>query len=145
MVTTDLVVVYIHRLCAEIGINADDVYNPQTGAWYFSQGSATIEVFLTTQKNVQHQPQTFIRCMAALCEIPKDIIQQYNLYKLGMAINAQYLGYKISADESRGFVCAVAERNIDGMDYESMTVLIHDLGLWANKLDQFLQQEFVRS
>ena len=141
MVTADLVTVYIHRLCAEIGINANSIYNPKTGAWYFSMGSSTIEVFLTTQKNVQQQPQTFIRCMAALCEIPKDLIKQFRLYKLAMAINATYLGYKISADETRGFVCAVSERNIDSMTYEEMTTLISDLGMWADKLDQFLQQE----
>ena len=141
MITADLVTVYIHRMCAEIGIQADKIYNPKTGAWYFALGSSTIEVFLTTQKNVQQESQTFIRCMAALCEIPKDLIKQFRLYKLAMAINATYLGYKISADESRGFVCAVAERNIQGMTYEEMTGLITDLGLWADKLDRFLQEE----
>lgn len=145
MVTVDMVTVYIHRMCAEIGINADTIYNPKTSAWYFSHGSSTIEVFLTTQKNAQQIPQTYIRCMAALCEIPADILSQFKLYKLAMAINSNYLGYKISADESRGFVCAVAERNIEGMDYHEMTTLISDLGSWADKLDQFLIQEFRNS
>ena len=104
-------------------------------------GSSTIEVFLTTQKDIRQEPQTYIRCMAALCEIPNDLIRQFRIYKLAMAINSTYLGYKISADESRGFVCAVAERNILGMEYEDLTRLITDLGLWAEKLDQFLQQE----
>lgn len=145
MVTVELVTVYIHRMCAEMGIDANTIYNPKTSAWYFSHGSSTIEVFLTSQKNAQHQTQTYIRCMAALCEIPRDILSQFKLFKLAMAINAAYLGYKISADESRGFVCAVAERNIDGMEYEEMTTLISDLGSWADKLDQFLIQELKNS
>ena len=143
MTRADLVKAFLERLCAEIGVDAENVYNPKTGAWYFSQGSSTLEVFLTVQKNLKQEPQTFLRCMAALCEIPKDLMQQYKLYKTSLAINGAYLGYKISADESRGIVCVIAERNIDGMDYDEMITLIRDLGLWAEKLDKFLQQEFV--
>jgi hypothetical protein len=125
-----------------MGVEEKNVYNPKTGAWYFVQGSSTIEVFLTTQKNLQQQPQTFIRCMAALCEIPKDVKKQFDLYKTVLAINGSYLGYKISADEPRGIICIIAERNISGMDYEEMITLISDLGLWADKLDNFMKDQF---
>ncbi|MEI9807873.1 MAG: YbjN domain-containing protein [Bacteroidota bacterium] len=133
---------YLHRLCGEMGIEEKKVYNAKTGAWYFAQGSSTIEVFLTTQKNLLQQPQTFIRCMAALCEIPGDVKKQFQLYKTALAINGSYLGYKISADEEKGLVCIIAERNISGMDYEEMITLISDLGHWADKLDNFLQEQF---
>ena len=133
---------YLHRLCEDMGVEEKKVFSPKTGAWYFVQGSSTIEVFLTTQKNLQQQPQTFIRCIAALCEIPKDGKKQLALYKTALAINGSYLGYKISADEERGLVCIISERNISGMDYDEMITLINDLSHWADKLDTFLQEHF---
>jgi hypothetical protein len=136
------ITLYLQRLCTDMGVEEKNVYNTKTRAWYFAQGSSTIEVFLTTQKNFQQQPQTFIRCMAALCEIPNDIKKQFELYKTALAINGTYLGYKISADEQRGFVCIIAERNISGMDYEEMITLISDLGHWADKLDNFMKDQF---
>lgn len=142
MTITERVTGYIHRLCSEMDIEADSIYNAKTNAWYFTLGSSTIEVFLTTQKNLQQQSQTFIRCMAPLCEIPKGLPQQLNLYRTVLAINGTYLGYKISADEERGLVCIIAERNISGMDYDEMITLINDLGSWADKLDGFLKDEF---
>lgn len=133
---------YLHILCEAMGVEERKVFNPATGAWYFLQGSSTIEVFLTSQKNLHQQPQTFIRCMSALCTIPRDAQKKFELYKTLLAINATYLGYKISVEEDRGLVCIIAERNISGMDYTEMVTLISDLGLWADKLDGFLQKEF---
>ena len=133
---------YLQRLCTDMGMDEKNVYNPKTNAWYFVQGSSTIEVFLTTQKNLQQQPQTFLRCIAALCEIPKDITKQFELYKTSLAINGSYLGFKISADDARGLMCVIAERNISGMDYDEMLTLINDLGLWADKLDTFMREQF---
>lgn len=133
---------YLERLCQEMGVEKKNVYNANTGAWYFVQGASTVEVFMTTQKNLQQQPQTFLRCMAPLCEIPGDVKKQFDLYKTGMAINGSYLGYKISADEKRGLVCIIAERNISGMDYPEMLTLINDLSLWADKLHPFMRDQF---
>jgi hypothetical protein len=144
MTTAETVTNYLLRLCVEMNIDPQTIFNKKTGAWYFAQGSSTIEVFLTTQKNLQHQPQTFIRCMAPLCEIPRDITKQFNLYKTALAINATYLGYKISADEARGLVCIISERNIEGMEFEEMVILINDLGTWADKLDDFMTDEFTK-
>lgn len=141
MTTVETVKEYIRHLCTDLGVDPDTVYNAQTGAWYFIQGSSTIEVFLTAQKNPQEEQQVFIRCMSPLCAIPRDIPKQFVLYKTALAINATYLGYKLSADEARGIVCAVAERNIEGMDYAEMIGLISDLGFWAGKLDLFLKKE----
>jgi hypothetical protein len=133
---------YLHRLCAEMGVEESKVFNPKNGAWYFAQGSSTIEVFLTTQKSLQQETQGFIRCMAPLCAIPGDITKQFELYKTAMAINGSYLGFKISADEPRGILCIIAERNISGMDYPEMLTLLNDLGLWADKLSNFMKAQF---
>ena len=142
MIPAERIKDYLSRLCHEIGVDEKTIFNPTTAAWYFAHGSSTIEVFLTTQKNLQQQPQTFIRCMAPLCEIPKDPKKQFSLYKTALAINATYMGYKISAEEERGLVCIIAERNISGMDYDEMITLIKDLGSWADKLDDFMKNEF---
>ncbi|MBL7743037.1 MAG: YbjN domain-containing protein [Chitinophagaceae bacterium] len=142
MTPPERITLYLQRLCTDMGVEERNVYNANTGAWYFVQGSSTIEVFLSTQKNLLQQPQTFIRCMAGLCEIPKDVKKQFELYKTALAINGSYLGYKISADEQRGIVCIIAERNISGMDYEEMVTLINDLSHWADKLDNFMHEQF---
>lgn len=141
MSTADLVKAYIQRLCADLGVDADRIYNSKTGAWYFSQEGSTIEVFLTEQKNPQQEPQTFIRCMSPLCEIPRDISKQFSLFKTALAINAKYIGYKLTADESRGLLCIVTEQNVERMDYAGMLDLIGDLGLWAQKLQLFFHNE----
>lgn len=142
MTPTERITDYLQRLCNDMGVEEKNVYNPKTGAWYFVQGNSTIEVFLTTQKNLQQLPQVFIRCIAVLCEIPRDIMKQYDVYKTSLAINSTYLGFKISADETRGLICIISERNISGMDYSEMLTLLHDLSLWADKLSKFMRDQF---
>ena len=142
MTLIERVTLYIGRLCEEIGVNPEKVYNPATQAWYFTNGSSTMEVFLSVQKSWDNDSRTFLRCMAPLCEIPKNITSQYNLFRTVLQINARYMGFKITADEERGILCIVAERNVAGMDYEEMVGLIDYLGHWANKLDDFLKDEF---
>jgi hypothetical protein len=145
MASVEIVKEYIRHLCTEVGVNAEKIFNTETGAWYFVQGNSTIEVFLTAQKNPQEEQQIFIRCMSPLCAIPRDIPKQFILYKTALAINSTYLGFKLIADESRGIVCAVSERNIEGMDYGEMISLISDLGFWAGKLDMYLKKEMLAS
>lgn len=145
MASVETVKEYIHHLCTEVGVSPNKIFNSETGAWYFVQGSSTIEVFLTAQKNPQQEQQIFIRCMSPLCAIPRDIPKQFALYKTALAINSTYLGFKLIADETRGIVCAVSERNIEGMDYGEMISLISDLGFWAGKLDLFLKKEILTS
>jgi hypothetical protein len=143
MSSVDHVKSYIALLCIDLGVDASSIYNEKTGSWYFTQNGSTIEVFLTAQKNPQQEQQVFIRCMSPLCAIPRDLPKQFVLYKTAMAINATYLGYKLTADETRGIVCAVTERNIEGMDYNEMITLISELGFWAGKLDAFLKKEIL--
>ena len=133
---------YIHLLCQDLGVDSAKIYNEKTGAWYFTNGNSTMEVFFTTQKSWTDQQNTYLRCMAPLCNIPTDLPKQFKLFKTVMEINHQYAGFKISADEKRGLVCIVAERNILGMDYAEMVVMIEFLGHWANRLHEFLRAEF---
>ena len=142
MTVVERVTFYIAQLCDQIGVDAAKIYNPSTNAWYFTTGSATMEVFITEQKSWDQQTYTYLRCMSSLCEIPKDIARQFRLFRTVLQINSKYMGFKITADDERGILCIVAERNISGMDYEEMVAMIDYLGHWANKLDDFLKDEF---
>ncbi len=142
MSPVDTVRSYIQLFCLEMGVTEDSIYSPKTGAWYFKNGSSTIELFLTNQKTLSKEGRIFLRGIAALCSLPNDIMKRFHLYKTALEINTAYLGYKLALDESRGWLTIIVERDIAGMSYEEMVTLIHDLGTWADKLDSFLQQEF---
>ncbi|RYY57079.1 MAG: hypothetical protein EOO09_03960 [Chitinophagaceae bacterium] len=142
MTMVERVGLYIERLCESIGVSAANIYHPSTDAWYFSNGGSTIEVFLTTQKNVDGDNDYYLRCMSALCEIPKDIMRQFALYRTVLQVNAKYLGFKIVADEGRGLLCVVSERNISGMDYEEMVGMISYIAHWGTKLEKYIAAEF---
>ena len=141
MTLVERVSLYIHRLCESIGVSAEKIYHPATNAWYFASGNNTIEVFISNQKMSDDESDTFLRCMAPLCAIPSDIMRQFALFRLVLQINAKYMGFKITADEERGLLCIVSERNVSGMDYEEMVTMIDYVGHWAGKLDRFLAEQ----
>lgn len=142
MTTTEMVKVYVNQLCAEIGTAADDIYNPQSKAWYFNRGSSTIEVFMTSYETVNKTVRTFIRCFAAIYPLPADPQKKLDLFQGALEANSQYMGVKISTLANKGFMYAVGERDIEGMDYKEFVTLISDLGYWADKLDDFLKERF---
>jgi hypothetical protein len=142
MVTTEMVKVYVSQLCAEIGTTAENIYNPQSKAWYFNRGSTTIEVFLNSYETVNKQVRTFIRCFAPIYTLPNDPQKKLDLFQGALEANSQYMGVKISTIASKGFMYAVAERDIEGMDYKEFVTLVSDLGYWADRLDDFLKERF---
>ena len=141
MTLVERVSLYIATLCESIGVNAEDIYHPSTNAWYFSNGSHTIEVFLSNQKAAGSESDTFLRCMAPLCAIPAEPTRQFALFRLMLQVNGKYMGFKITADEDRGLLCIVTERNISGMDYEEMVSMIDHVAHWAGRLDKFLAEQ----
>ncbi len=139
MVTAEVVQAYIQLLCTATGTTADAVYNHNTGAWYFSVNQSTIELFMSEQKTAHHPAEVFIRCMAAVAVIPPDIPSRFSLYQAALAINAGYMGFKLSADEQRGMICVIAERPIAAMDYNEFVGLLDTIGFWASQLRTALQ------
>lgn len=142
MTTTEMVKVYVDQLCAEIGTTADNIYNPQNKAWYFNRGSTTLEVFMTSYETANQTVRTFIRVFAPIYALPQDPQKQLSLFQGALEANSQYMGVKISTIASKGFMYAVSERDIEGMDYKEFVTLISDLGYWADKLDDFLKERF---
>ena len=138
MVPADVAKAYIYRLCQEIGANADSFYNARTGAWYFSGKSCTIEVFLTNFQSGQNE-RTFLRCFAPLCTIPTDAKKKLEMYQAVLEINTQRPGIKLSITSDKRFICAVSERDIDGMDYREFLTIITDISFWADQLSDFFK------
>ena len=71
-----------------------------------------------------------------------QIIKKIQLYEEALQNNTTYMGLKLSIVPEKGFVYAVAERDIEGMDYTEFKTLISDLGYWADQLDDLLLQRF---
>jgi len=141
MVPSDVARAYIYRLCHEIGANADSIYNAKTGAWYFAAKSTTIEVFLTSFQSGEKE-RTFIRCFAPLCGIPADTKRKLDMYQSVLEINTQRPGIKLSITSDKRFLCAVSERDIDGMDYQEFLTIITDISFWADQLSDFFKKHF---
>lgn len=141
MAPSDVARAYIYRLCNDIGANADSIFNARTGAWYFSSGSSTIEVFLTTITG-QRGERTFIRCFAPIYTVPPDPIKRLGILQAAMEINTERMGIKLSSLPEKGFLCVVAERDIDGMDYTEFVTVIGDINYWCDHLRTFFEKKF---
>lgn len=139
MSTIEFTRAYIHRLCREIGTTADAIYNERTCAWYFSRGSSTIEVFMTHMDNNEDSERVFIRCFAPLCTLPSNPVTLFELFRKALEINTRQMGIKLGTLENRRLLCLVAERDIEGMDYQEFVTMISDVGFWADHFDNHLQ------
>jgi len=142
MSTIAFVKAYIHRLCKDIGTSADAIYNTKTCAWYFSRGSSTIEVFLTNMDDTKEAGRTFIRCIAPLYSLPVNPVMQFEIFEKALELNTRHMGIKLSIIPGKRLLCAIAERDIDGMDYDEFVTMISDIGFWADHFDHYLQDHF---
>ncbi|MEO8404198.1 MAG: YbjN domain-containing protein [Chitinophagaceae bacterium] len=142
MTTNETVKSYIDQLCKEIGTTADAIFSPKTNAWYFTRGSSKIEVFLTSYDTASKTTRTFIRCFAPLHVIPATNEKKLDFYQGALEVNAKYMGIKLATIADKGILCAIAERDIQGMDYQEMVTLISDIGYWADEIDDFLKTNF---
>jgi len=52
-------VFFINQLCAEIGCTTED-YNKESNSWFFTRGSASVEVFMTSYETSVKTIRTFI-------------------------------------------------------------------------------------
>jgi hypothetical protein len=142
MEPADVAKAYIYRLCQQVGTNADSIYNPKTGAWYFSNGASTIEVFLTTLSDGQERERTFIRCFAPVYSIPADAKKKWTVLETALEINTERMGIKLSTLANKGLLCVVTERDIDGMDYQEFITIISDISYWAGQLSDYFEKRF---
>ena len=142
MSTVEFVKAYINRLCRDIGTTAEDIYNEKTCAWYFSRGSSTIEVFLTNMDDREETSRTFIRCFAPLYSLPVNPVLRFEIYQKALELNTRHMGIKLSIIPDKGLLCAIAERDIEGMDYDEFVSMISDIAYWGDHLDNYLRDQF---
>jgi len=142
MTTSEMVKVYVNQLCAEIGCTSESIYSKENNSWFFSRGSVSIEVFLSSYETVVKTIRTFVRCFSPVYALPVDDAKKIQLYQEALQNNTNFMGVKLSIMPEKGFMYAVAERDIDGMDYEEFKTLVSDLGYWADQMDDILKERF---
>jgi hypothetical protein len=142
MTTTEMVKVYVNQLCLEIGCTPESIYNASSNSWFFTRGSASVEVFMSSYETAVKTVRTFVRCFSPVCPIPVDTEKKKVLYHEALSNNATFMGVKLAIMPDKGYVYAVAERDIDGMDYIEFKTLISDLGYWSDQLDNILHERF---
>ena len=137
-----MVKVYISQLCSEIGCTPESIYNANSKSWFFTRGSSSLEVFMSSYETSVKTVRTFVRCFAPVFPIPADTLKKAQLMEEAMQNNTKFMGVKLSIIPDKGYVYAVSERDIDGMDYIEFKTLISDLGFWADQLDDVLKERF---
>ncbi len=142
MTTTEMVKVYVNQLCAEIGCTPESIYNKESNSWFFSRGSASVEVFMSSYETVVKTVRTFVRCFAPVFPVPADNMKKVQLFQEALQNNTNFMGVKLAVMPEKGYLYAIAERDIDGMDYAEFKTLISDLGYWADQMDDVLAQRF---
>ena len=142
MTTIETVKAYINRLCVEAGADPQKIYSPQNNAWYFARGSSTLEVFFTSYETADKTERIFLRCFSTIYPIPLDTANRQELYHVALEINARNMGVKIGTMADRGYMYAIGERDIEGMDYQEFVTLVSDVGYWADHLDDLLKSRF---
>jgi hypothetical protein len=142
MATIDTVKAYINRLCTEAGADPQKIYSPKNDAWYFARGSSTLEVFFTAYDTADKTQRIFLRCFSTVYPIPIDLAKRQELYHVALEVNARNMGVKIGIMSDKGYVYAIGERDIEGMDYAEFVTLMSDVGYWADHLDDLLKSRF---
>jgi len=142
MTTTEMVKVYVNQLCAEIGCTPESIYSKENNSWFFTRGSASIEVFMSSYETVVKTVRTFVRCFSPIYALPVDNQKKMQLYHEALQNNTNFMGVKLSIMPDKGYMYAIAERDIEGMDYIEFKTLISDLGYWADQLDNALHERF---
>jgi hypothetical protein len=137
-----MVNVYINQLCAEIGCTPESIYSKENNSWAFTRGSASIEVFMSSYVTAVKTVRTFVRCFSPVYAIPADAQKKVQLFQEAIQNNATFMGAKLGILPEKGFMYAIAERDIEGMDYTEFKTLVSDLGYWADQLDDMLHQRF---
>jgi len=142
MTTVETVKAYINQLCTEAGVDGEKAFSPDNNAWYFEKGSSTLELFFTSYEISDNSERTFLRCFSPIYPIPLDLPTRQELYHIALEINSRNMGVKIGTLAERGYMYAIGERDIEGMDYTEFVALINDVAFWADHLDELLKSRF---
>lgn len=129
----------IRQYVKEIGLTDEQTFNPERKAWYWTKGSAKIEVFIQTIK-VGEGDRNYLSVFSPILKVPKTGIVAF--YRRLLELNDTSLGVKLSIIEGGDQVYATYERDINGMDYGELADTIADVEWWADYLDDELIKQF---
>jgi type III secretion system-like peptide-binding chaperone len=128
------------RYLQEIGLNADTSFKKENNAWYWSRGSANIEVYVDAIDMGNNRKRLFLRVFSPLVTVPPNAGTAF--YRRLLELNDKSLGVKLTLYPATDKIYATYERDIKGMDYDEMADTIADLEWWADNIDDKLMQEF---
>jgi len=128
------------RYMQEIGLNNDTIFNKERNAWYWSRGSAKIEVFVESVDLSSGAKRHFLRVFSPMVKVPPGAGTAF--YRRLLELNDKSLGVKLTLLPSSDTIYATYERDIKGMDYDELADTIADVEWWADNLDDKLMQEF---
>ncbi len=140
MTTREQVEAMIDRYVVSVGLTKEGTYNPERRAWYWTIGSAKIEVFIQAIPMKDGTQRHFLRIFSPLMQVPKN--EELRFYRHLLELNDSKLGVKLSIMPGSDTVYATYERDIQGIDYEEVATCIADLEWWADTLDDQLKQQF---
>ena len=128
------------RYLQEIQLNPETVFNKNNNAWYWTRGSASIEVYVESIEIGSGRMRYYLRVFSKLVKVPPNAGTAF--YRRLLEINDKSLGVKLSLLPATDTIFATFERDIKGMDYDEMADTIADLEWWADNLDDKIMQEF---
>jgi len=139
-VTREQVEAMIEQYATSVGLTKEQIFNPEKRAYYWTMGSAKIEVFVQSLTLGDGRIRNYLRLFSPLMQVPKALELQY--YRHLLELNDTQLGVKLSVMKGSDWVYATYERDINGIDYEEVATCIADLEWWADKLDDELKLQF---
>lgn len=140
MTTRKQVEEMIDRYVASIGLTKEGTYNAERRVWYWTVGSAKIEVFIQELRMQDGTMRSFLRIFSPLMQVPKH--DELRFYRHLLELNDTKLGVKLTIMPGSDTVYATYERDIQGIDYEEVATCIADMEWWADTLDKQLKQQF---
>jgi len=132
----------IDRFVQQIGLTKEQTFNRERRAWYWTKGSARIEVFVHEIKFDTHS-RYYLRVFSPICKVPPA--DKGEFYRKLLEMNDSKLGVKLTLMPNSDQVYATYERDAKGMDYDELVTCIADLEWWADVLDDELAQNFAGS
>lgn len=126
----------IQKYVESAGLTIEGTFNAEENIWRWRKGSAEIEVYITDGGN----DRFYLVVISAIMEVPSD--QEHEFYRHLLELNRNKLGVKFGIVPETNWVCAINERDVEGIDYNELATCISDLEWWADELDDELKAEF---
>lgn len=139
-VTREQVEEMINKYVVSVGLTVEGTFNPDKRAWYWTIGSAKIEVFVQGVPMKDGTQRYFLRIFSPLLQVPKHT--ELEFYRHLLELNDSKLGVKLTIMPNSDTVYATYERDINGIDFEELKTCIADLEWWADTLDDQLKNQF---